>query len=163
MDSLGDGSYVYQSLGTVGAMDAQLTLRADFAEKSDGNTNDARFDLFVGNAFIGAHGSDILGAGGVTNVATFTLNAAAQGLTAAAGNNSRATSVLIGNFNLQSLNPGDVLWLRITDATDGTDNSGTGGDLLIDNLTLSVTLVPTPAALPAGLAVLTLLATRRRR
>ncbi|HEX7261486.1 MAG TPA: hypothetical protein VF258_06690, partial [Luteolibacter sp.] len=90
MDGLGDGSYLYQSLGTLDVGTTTILLSADFMEKTDGNNNSVRFDLFLGNSFVGAHGSDIFSAGGVTNLGTITLTAEQQGLTSATGNQSRS-------------------------------------------------------------------------
>lgn len=160
MDSLNDGSYVYQSLGTLEAGTTSILLSADFLQKSDSGNNSVRFDLFSGNSFIGANGTDIFNAAGVTNRGNITLTAAQQGLTAGGGDTTRANGVSIGSFDVSSLSAGSQLWLRITDAADGIDDSGSGGDLMMDNLAL--TAVPEPsAALLAGLGMLALL--RRRR
>ncbi len=136
MDNLGDGSYVYQSLGTVGT-NTNLTIIADFIEKFDGNTNDARFDIYSGSFAGAADGNDISSAG-LTLEGTYILNAAQQGLTAAAGNNSKSYAVTVGTLDISGL-AGTELWIRITDATDGSDDSGSGGDLMIDNLRLGAT------------------------
>jgi hypothetical protein len=161
MDGLGNGSYIYQSLGTLEAGTTTINLTADFIQKADDGNSSVRFDLLVGNSFTGAHGTDILGAGGVINLGNITLTAAQQGLTAASGDASRASGMLIGSFDVSSLAAGDQLWLRITDAADGIDDSGSGGDLLMDNLSLQA--IPEPgsvALLGLGLAVAAL---RRRR
>lgn len=53
--------YVYQSLGFVTAGEiasGNLQIRADFAEKTDGETNDAVFSFYKGT-FTGATGTDI--------------------------------------------------------------------------------------------------------
>lgn len=136
MDNLGDGSYVYQSLGTVGT-NTNLTIIADFIEKFDGNTNDARFDIYSGSFAGAADGNDISSAG-LPLEGTYILNAAQQGLTAAAGNNSKSYAVTVGTLDISGL-AGTELWIRITDATDGSDDSGSGGDLMIDNLRLGAT------------------------
>lgn len=161
MDGLGNGSYLYQSLGTLEAGTTTILLSADFMQKADDGNNSVRFDLFLGNSFIGAHGTDIFSAGGVTNLGNITLSAGLQGLTAGSGDASRSNSVAIGSFDVSSLAAGSQLWLRITDAADGIDDSGSGGDLLMDNL--SLTAVPEPGSsilLGLGLAAAAL---RRRR
>jgi hypothetical protein len=161
MDGLGNGSYIYQSLGTLEAGTTTIILTADFMQKSDDSTNSARFDLYVGNSFVGSHGTDIFSAAGVTHLGNITLTAALQGLTAGGGDTSRSNGVSIGSFDVSSLAAGDQLWLRITDAADGIDDSDSGGDLLMDNLAL--TTIPEPgSAVLLGLA-LTTAALRRRR
>lgn len=161
MDGLGNGSYIYQSLGTLEAGTTTITLTGDFMQKADDGNNSVRFDLFVGNSFTGAHGTDIFSAGGVTNAGSITLTAALQGLTAGSGDTSRANGISIGSFDVSSLAAGDQLWLRITDATDGIDDSDSGGDLLMDNLAL--TTVPEPGSVTLlGLALAGLVIRRRR-
>lgn len=140
MDNLGDGSYIYQKLGVLqqAHIDAgTLRITADFAEKPDGTTNSARFDVFLGSFPGAANGNDIFNSG-LTNIGSFVLSPEAQGLTAASGNQGRATSVRVGDVSLAGLAPGGEVWLRITDAADGTDNSGSGGDLIIDNVKVEV-------------------------
>lgn len=56
MDGGGATGYLYQSLGTVDQAEidlGSLQITADFAEKTDGTTNTAVFDFYVGN-FTGA-------------------------------------------------------------------------------------------------------------
>lgn len=144
MDSLGDGSYVYQKLGVLEQSHINsgfLRITADFLEKSDGATNTARFDVFLGEFPAAANGTDILSAG-LQSLGTFVLDPAAQGLTAASGNNGRANGVVVGTVNLTGLAPGASVWLRICDAADGTDDSGSGGDLMLDNVTVEVRATP---------------------
>jgi hypothetical protein len=153
--------YVYQSLGTVTAADIALgsmQIKSDFAQKSDGSTNDAKFDVFVGNFFVGGNGTDILTAG-LTSLGSFTLNAAAQGLTQAGGDNSRTLGATVGTVSLAGLNVGDAVWLRIGESRA---NTFSGGDLIIDNVLVNV--VPEPSAvisLVGGVGML--LGLRRRR
>lgn len=155
--------YVYQSLGTVSAGDianGQLQINADFAEKADGATNDAVFTIYKGT-FTGATGTDIA-MGGLTTLGSFTLNAAAQGCTAASGNVGRYNNVFVGNIDLTSLAAGDQLWLRIGESRL---TSFTTGDLMVDNVTVSVAAIPEPGAyalLPAA-GLLAAAAMRRRR
>ncbi|MCW1921351.1 hypothetical protein OKA05_02230 [Luteolibacter arcticus] len=151
--------WTYQSLGTVTATEISLgTLRifSDFAEKTDGASNGARFDIFTGN-FSAADGTDVLGAGGITSLGTITLNASDQGLTAAAGNASRQSNVFVGNIDISGLSIGDQVWLRIAESRD---TAFTSGDLIVDNVSIAV--VPESSiALLGAFGVLGLL--RRRR
>lgn len=153
--------YVYQSLGTVTAGEialGSLQIQADFAEKTDGETNDAVFSFYKGN-FTGATGTDIAGAG-LTSLGIFTLNAAAQGSTFTQDINGRHNNILVGTLNLSSLTAGDQIWIRIGESRLSTF---TTGDLMVDNVTISA--VPEPATyglLGAG-ALAGAAALRRRR
>lgn len=161
-DGSGAGlGWAYQSLGLVDASEIAsgiLRVTADFAEKLDGDSNAAQFDILVGaaGAFTGADGTDVLG-GGLSLLGTATLSSAQQGLTAAAGDASRQSGVLVGDFNISGLTAGQQLWLRVAESRSP---SFTTGDLILDNLT--ATVVPEPSAiLLGGLGLLGLL--RRRR
>ncbi|MBN8460725.1 MAG: hypothetical protein J0M04_23080 [Verrucomicrobia bacterium] len=144
MDNLGDGSYVYQKIGVLEAghiSQGYLRITADFLEKSDASNNTARFDVYLGEFPGAANGNDIFTAG-LQNIGTFALDPAAQGLTAASGNTARANGVPVGTVPLAGLTPGQSVWLRICDAADGTDNSGSGGDLMLDNVSVEVRSTP---------------------
>lgn len=72
-------------------------------------------------------------------------------------------SVTLANIDVDILaHAGLEVYLRITD-----DSAGGWGHVAIDNIliqkTISLVAIPTPAALPAGLAMIGLLAIRRRR
>lgn len=150
--------YLYQSIGLIDAADlaaGTLRITSDFAQKTDGETNNARFDILVGN-FTGSNGTDILG-GGLTSLGTFSLTAAQQGLTFDRDVNSRALGITVANVSLAGRSVGDQIWLRIAEDRLTTF---TAGDLIIDNVT--ATVVPEPSiALLGGLGALALL--RRRR
>lgn len=144
MENLGDGSYIYQKIGTTQQAyidSGVLRVTADFIEKPDSTSNSARFDVFAGSFSGAADGSDIFNAS-LRNLGTFVLAPAAQGLTAASGNQNRSAGILVGNVSLAGLAAGTEIWLRITDAVDGTDDSGSGGDLIIDNVKVEVVSAP---------------------
>jgi len=151
--------YVYQSLGTVDAADiaaGTLYITADFAEKSDGSTNTAVFDFYVGDFAGAATGTDI--DDHLSSQMTITMNAVAQGLTEASGDVSRQNGVSVGTFNLSALNVGDEVWMRIGEVRPGDTTSG---DLMIDNV--KVTIVPEPSSSALlGLAGLALIFRRRK-
>ena len=72
-------------------------------------------------------------------------------------------SITLANIDVDILaHAGKNVFLRITD-----DSSGPWGHVAVDNIliqkTISLVAIPTPAALPAGLAMLALAAMRRRR
>jgi PEP-CTERM motif len=157
MDGALANGYVYQSLGTVGSGDSLMSIFSDFAEKSDDTTVDCTFTVFAGAWGSPAHGSDVAAAG-LTQLFTRTMNAADQGLSAVAGDESRALAQAVGNVNLTGQTVGTELWLRI-----GRPSSG-AGDVLIDNVGITVTNVPEPtSALLGGLGLLALLRRRRAR
>ena len=134
--------YIYQSLGTVDAVEValgSLQLTSDFAEKADGTTNDGIFDFYVG-AFTGATGTDIDAT--LTSQLTIVADATAQGLTFANGDASRQNGVVVGALDISGLTAGDEVWLRISESRPG---GTTSGDLMIDNVT--VTAIPEPATL----------------
>lgn len=138
MDSAGDGSYVYQRLGKVELADilkGTLRITADFAEKADDGTNPVTFQIFAGPFDAAADGVDLFGhAKQPALLATFTLDAKAQGLTAEKGDNNRASEVLVGEADISGLSGGTPLWLRVVDSASGFDRTGNGGDVLIDNI-----------------------------
>ncbi|MBN8460726.1 MAG: autotransporter-associated beta strand repeat-containing protein [Verrucomicrobia bacterium] len=138
-DGAAANGYIYQKIGTLDATDiAQGAIRitSDFAEKSDDTTVNGKFDVYAG-PFTGANGTDIA-SGGLTNIFSLTMDATAQGLTAASGNNSRQTARLVGDVNISGLAAGTDIWLRI-----GRPSSG-AGDFIIDNVAATVTTVVWP-------------------
>jgi autotransporter-associated beta strand protein len=141
-DGAQTNGYIYQKLGTVDAADLAagiLRITSDFAEKADDTTVIGTFSVYAG-AFPGAaHGTDIAGAG-LTQLFATNLDAAAQGLTAAAGDNSRVTSKSVGDVNLAGLGVGTEIWLRI-----GRPSSG-AGDFIVDNVAAQLVTPPLPPA-----------------
>lgn len=157
MDGAVADAYIYQSLGTIDLsfVNGTMSITSDFAEKGDDATVGCTFAVYAGPFAGAAHGTDIA-AGGLTQLFARTMDAAAQGLTAASGNSSRATNVAVNStpIDLTGLPVGTEIWLRI-----GRPSSGSG-DVIIDNV--AVTTIPEPtAALLGGLGLLGLL--RRRR
>jgi len=156
MDGTGTGAYVYQSLGTVDAADiatGTFALKSDFFEKPDDTTNNILFDVYEGTFAGAAHGNDIAGAG-LTNLASVDLSATDQGLTFAAGDSSTQLQQDILTFDVSGLNVGDEVWLRI-------GGGNTGGDILMDNLTIAPVPEPSSTAL-RGLGGLALILRRRK-
>jgi hypothetical protein len=111
--------------------------RQHFIEKPDSPTNSARFDVLAGIFPGAADGNDIASAG-LSNIGSFVLDPNAQGLTTAAGDQKRVHGVVVGKVSLAGLTPGSEIWLRITDSADGIDDSGSGGDLIIDKVSVEV-------------------------
>ncbi|MCP5537501.1 MAG: PEP-CTERM sorting domain-containing protein [Akkermansiaceae bacterium] len=159
MDGSGSIGYIYQSLGTVDAGEialGTLAVTADFAEKSDGSTNTAVFDFYVGAFGGAATGVDI--DANLTSQATIALDAVGQGSTAAAGDNARHNGVAVGTFDISGLTAGDEVWIRLTELRPG---GVTTGDLIVDNLSVNIVPEPSSAAL-LGLGGLALILRRRK-
>ncbi|WP_227021297.1 PEP-CTERM sorting domain-containing protein [Oceaniferula marina] len=151
--------YIYQSLGTVSAADialGQLQLTADFAEKSDGESNSSQWDFYVGSFGSAANGSDIDAS--LPSQHTIVLDAVAMGLTYERGNTSRQNGVSVGSFDISGLSEGDEVWLRIGETRDAAFQSG---DLMIDNVSIEVVPEPSSFAL-IGLGAISLVLRRRR-
>lgn len=147
-----DTGEIYQTLGGIYMAGAEYTLTVDVSGRTAPGTDSMRLVLFegtitglgdlnagntVGSVDIGA-GDGV--AGDVFNEFSLTVTAADITAAGAAGQN-----IGIGFFGL---------------------NSGSGtSDFDLDNVRLEKTVeaIPTPAALPAGLAMVGVVATRRRR
>lgn len=154
----GQTSYIYQNIGTRDAADIGVQVDFEMGRPTDGAgtaTISVVVSLYSSATFAGSDGS--LGylptaATDEVLIDTETITLAAHG--AGAGN---AQSVATSVFDLSGVNTTDSLFLMFQ------TNSGGSAFFQIDNVALTVSSIPAPAALPAGLVMLAAICLRRRR
>ena len=146
----GNIGWMYQSIGTLSAGATTLDYAFDqvtFLAGNSGSGMDLRF--FSGTpGGTPADGTDIDALTGLTQIGS-TISYAT---TPVSTNTARS-----GSVDVSALAAGTQVWIDFT--------STTGGNVfaLIDDLTVTETSIPAPAALPAGLVLIAVAASRRRR
>lgn len=150
------GNYIYQNLGTVG-IETSASFTFDALERVQGNGNfTVTIELFSSASFVGAIGTDVEGAAGVTALGAGSYAFASD---ASLATNEDVIGASIPSLSLAGASAGDSIWLKVSTpkfAGDATMN--------IDNLAVTYAPVPEPGSTALlGLGGLSLLFRRRRR
>ncbi|MCE9552573.1 MAG: PEP-CTERM sorting domain-containing protein [Planctomycetes bacterium] len=155
-------NFLYQAIGTKGATDGTLNFSVNIGNFSTSTTyrgGTLEINLFRSGTFVGADGTDVLGAAGVTQIGSTITKAIDRG--GSFPNSAYET----GSFNIASVNPLDTFYLRFHWTPTGVD-SYIGADLVTITVdAVAVDAVPEPSTFvlaTLGLAALGLVGWKRR-
>lgn len=151
--------YIYQNIGTyTDSSITGLTFNFTAYERASGNAVNSDFTiglgLFAGTSFVGAHGTDIAGAAGVTALGSGTQAFDFNGATATFDSLAGSITVSLAGATL-----GDTIWVRIARPSGGL-STNTGN---IDNISYNAVPEPSTYGLLGAGALAGLAIVRRRR
>lgn len=146
-------SYIYQNIGTLGS-EAALNFTFDALERVQGNGGfTVNIELFSSSTFVGANGTDVEGAAGVTALGSGSYRFTSDSNLAT---NDDVIGASVSDLSLTGATSGEDIWVKVSTPRNPGDAT-----LNIDNISYTVVPEPSSTAL-LGLAGLTFILRRRK-
>jgi len=148
-------NFLYQSLGTKEATDGTLNFSVNignFSTATSYRSGTLQVNLFQSASFVGADGTDILGAGGVTQIGATVIKDIERGTTLPLTFPNSAYET--GSFSLATANTTDPIYLRFH-WTMGEPDAYIGADLVTITVDAVAEAVPEPSSIALAALALT--------